>query len=271
MARAYNYDVLHVTPGTTIGDSYTVISHVGTGSVGSIYLALDEKKSRKVVIKMPTKRFIQMPILSATGSMYPAANFIRHESQMLLGLRNRHVVEMLDQGIHNGLPFTILEFIDASSIEAQIENPMSQFQAIKIISEVLDGLTYLHNQGIIHRDINPKNLLYHPRSCLKIIDFGLAVRETYNHGNLIVRAMGSHRYSAPEQMQETSTRVDLFAVAATLERMIFGPDLRIGAHIGADKKFPAAFLRLLRQAMSETPTDRPASALEFKTALAPFC
>lgn len=193
--------------------NYIMIKKLGEGSFGETFLA--EKDHQKVVIKRlklgeidqwkTIKRFHrEAKILKKLD--YPAIpdyiDFI--EEEQFLGIVQQYIPgESLHQLIEKDKRFTTPELVD-------------------ILKQGLDILTYLQGHGIIHRDINPKNILLDPSGKLWFVDFG-AVQQIFNNQNSTITTMGTFGYMAPEQiLGKATTQSDLFSFGMSMIALISG-------------------------------------------------
>ena len=262
-----------IEQGELIADRYLVQGFLGHGIVSIVYLAIDIVEPRTVALKFLRSRFLEMPGLSAPGSSYPMASLLGREIQVHKDLSHPRIVQFLDQGQRDGAPFAVLEYIDCPSLETAFTSPVPPVEAVEIMQQVLDALAYLHDQGVIHRDLKPEHVHYSPESGVKLLDLGLAMRRDDVESTSIVSIMGSKRYGAPEQhrtqgrQSQATERSDVFSAAATFERLLYGPNARMGTGHPLDDELPANLLAILARAMSADPSDRPADARAFRSEL----
>ena len=262
-----------VEQGELIADRYLVQGFLGMGIVSVVYLAVDINEARPVAVKMLRSRFLEMPGLSAPGSMYPMASLLRREIQVHAGLKHPHIVELLDHGTWEDTPYAVLEYVEDPSIESKFEHPVSPIEAIEITTQVLDALAYLHEQGVIHRDLKPDHIHFSAERGVKLLDLGLAMDIDDTDSTSIVSIMGSKRYGAPEQHRvqgrhvNSTVRSDVFSAAAVLERLLLGTEQRLGDSSPEASAVPAPLAELIERAMSEDPSKRPADAREFASLL----
>lgn len=144
--------------------------------------------------------------------------FIR-EREILSKLRNPKVSRLLDDDLNSNPPWIATEFFSGRSLESLIhkDSQLVGKEWVRLASDVLEGLTYVHAKGIVHRDLNPGNIVDTALG-YKIIDFGIASSE-----NTLVRYSGNHsirhwHYASPEQLKEepTDAKTDVFTLATLL-------------------------------------------------------
>ena len=191
---------------TQIG-RYEVVSRLGQGGMGSLYLAKDPKIGRLVAIKLVRQEF---------DSPDARTRFAR-EAQSAGTLRHPNIVTIFDVDEHEGLPFIAMEYIDGETLGEIVKRKalLPIAKRIQWVEDLCSGLSYAHRQGVIHRDIKPANLMIDTEGALKILDFGLARRDAskFTQSHVII---GTPNYMSPEQIrgQNLDIRSDIFAVGA---------------------------------------------------------
>ena len=148
-----------------LADSYAVESEIGRGGMAMVFLAQDLKHDRRVAVK------VLHPELAATLG---AERFLR-EIQIAARLEHPHILTLIDSGEANGLFYFVMPFVDGESLGQRLEREgqLPLDEALRIAREVADGLDYAHEQGVVHRDIKPGNILL-SRGHALIADFGIA-------------------------------------------------------------------------------------------------
>ena len=258
-----------VEQGELIDGRYLVQEFLGMGIVSVVYLAIDITQARPVAIKLLRSRFLEMPGLAAIGSSYPIANLLRREIQMHRNVHHPRFVEFIDSGTWDGRPYAVLEYVVDPSVESQFPDPLPPMDAVRILRQILEGLSYLHQSGVIHRDLKPEHVHYGAENGVKMLDLGLAMHLDETDATTVVSIMGSKRYGAPEQHRlqgrpvHPTTRSDVFSAAATLERLLYGSQVRRGEDAERDAQIPSDLADLLDSSMSADPMERPADAGEF--------
>src|SRR5688572_15070692 len=195
------------TPEPTQIGRYEVVSRLGQGGMGSLYLAKDPKIGRLVAIKLVRQEF---------DNPEARQRFAR-EAQSAGTLRHPNIVTIFDVDTHEGLPFIAMEYIEGETLGelTRRKAPLAMSKRLRWIEELCAGLAYAHRQGVVHRDIKPANLMLDSEGTLKILDFGLARREAtkFTQSHVII---GTPNYMSPEQIrgQNIDARSDIFAVGA---------------------------------------------------------
>ncbi len=247
--------------------------------MGQIFKAHDPDIRRTVAIKLISTRLM--------SGVY-RGDYIRHfrrEAEAAARCAHPNIVGIYDYAMHEGQPFLAMEFVQGMSVRQMIdEQPMAVPSAIQVMLQVLDALASAHQQGVIHQDIKPGNILLTEQMRAKVTDFGIS-----RFGNTDTTgpfsSMGTPNYMAPEQCRggPVDHRADLFAAGVTLFEMVAGApafggrtSAEVTHHIVNDrlKLLPGDVLveapRLqfvLERATGKHPEDRFNSGLEMADAL----
>jgi serine/threonine-protein kinase len=213
--------------GEHIGN-YRVLSLIGQGGMGSVYMAQHPAIGRRVAIKVlredAAKRtdFVQRFINEAR-----AANAIRH----------RNIIEIYDAGVRpDGTVYLIMELLEGEDLGVRLrrEDRLASAEAIAIGVQVCSALAATHAKGIIHRDLKPDNLFLVPddqgggADLVKVLDFGIAKLHTTKVGPVTGRSnsvMGTPIYMSPEQCRGTRPvdhRTDIYSLGLILYEMLCG-------------------------------------------------
>ncbi|MGC8578805.1 MAG: protein kinase domain-containing protein [bacterium] len=209
--------LLSDTGGGVLSKRYRLIEELGRGGMGIVVKAQDIVLGRVVAIK----------ILSSAGASDPKRRdaFIR-EARTSASLNHPNIVTVYDVGEDKGAFYIVMEFVDGMVLKKLLEehkNGMPIQLAIFIAAQMLKGLAYAHEKGIIHRDIKPSNIMWTPKRVIKLMDFGLAkAMEEIKRGETIVG--GTPLYMSPEQIlgDPTDKRTDIYSFGCTLYEMLSG-------------------------------------------------
>lgn len=202
------------------GDRYIVQRCIGTGGMGAVFLAYDD------VLKGPRAIKVLKPSLSVRTDV--RARF-RTEAIAMSKLNHPGIVRVFDQG-HEGLTsFIVMEYLPAGSLHQRVrrEGQLDRDIALSVCLDITDALQHAHQNGVIHRDIKPDNLLIGPAG-VKLADFGIA-RVAAAQGGLTRTGAtcGTPSFMPPEQRldsRKTNTRSDIYALCATLFVLVTGRD-----------------------------------------------
>lgn len=205
-----------LTGGQVLHNRYEVEQFLGGGGFGRVYRALDRSLQTTVAIKELYER--------DTSSL----RRFEREARLLARLRHPALPAVIDHFIEDNIPYVVMDFIPGRDLEQYLETQpqqrLSEDEALEIIAPILGALHYLHNQepSILHRDIKPSNIRITPDRKVFLVDFGLAKASDPYQTATATPAVTSG-YSPPEQYYgDTDARSDLYAVGATLYRMLTG-------------------------------------------------
>jgi serine/threonine protein kinase len=198
--------------------NYRIISKIGEGGMGIVYLAEHITLKRKAAIKELN------PLLSQNEQI--KARFI-NEAVTLSQLNHQSIVALYDFTSHDNQLYLIMEYVEGHTVSDIIEKngAVNQTQAIHIFNEILNGFSYAHTKGIVHRDIKPSNIIIGTNGNPKILDFGIA--KILSSDSRITKTgmkLGSVIYMSPEQIlgKEIDRRTDIFSLGVTLFEMLTG-------------------------------------------------
>lgn len=196
-----------------IKNRYQVLKKIGNGNFGEVFEAKDVQTSQHIALKALKKGVQQQPIIF---------NLVKLEVGILKRLNHRNIVRMIDSFEENGIFYLIYDLCKSGDLCELIQKQkrLSELEALKILKQIVEGLTYLRSQRVIHRDIKPENIFMNGELA-KIGDFGLC-NEGVNIKDTL--AVGSIAFQAPEihQYHEYSSKTDIYATGMTFHEMLFG-------------------------------------------------
>ena len=237
-----------------------ILELIGKGGMGAVYKARQRELDRIVALK------ILPPDIGKDAAF--AERFTR-EARALAKLNHPGIVTIYDFGRADGLYFFLMEYVDGVSLQQLLHGGrVSAREALAIVPQICDALQFAHDQGIVHRDIKPGNILLDRRGRVKVADFGLAKimgggNESATDGSVAATAsltvagniMGTPQYMSPEQVQHPAAvdhRADIYALGVVFYQMLTGelPGKRIAppskiVHI--DVRLDEVVLRSLEQ------------------------
>jgi DNA-binding response OmpR family regulator len=268
-------------PGELFANRYQIMRVIGRGGMGMVYKANDRELAEDVAIKM----------LRGTGMMDDPTMLERFKTEIRLARRisHRNVVRTHDLGESGGAYYVTMEYVEGITVRDLIDmrGHLSVPSTLGIAQQLATSLEVAHDQGVIHRDIKPQNMLLDPDGVLKVMDFGIA--RLAQHSNTLTQAgmvVGTPAYMAPEQLlaEDVDARCDLYAVGVVLYECLTGvlpfeapsPIALIAkvlhttpvAPADRDAGVPLPLSALVMRLLDKEPGGRPGSAKELRELLA---
>ncbi len=250
---------------------YRIVGLVGEGQFGKVYAAIHRETGELVALK------------ELNPLQFSTKKFLR-EIRILLSLEHPNIIRCHGVEHHEGKRYLVTEYCEGGTLRNLLTsvNSLTLEHKLKIVIDILDGLSYAHKEGIIHRDLKPENILLSVTAGGwkgKISDFGVAKIEREDTvANLSnIGDTGSPAYMAPEQFYgKYSYGSDLYSIGIILYELILGdrpfsgsPHEIMLAHLNQQPKLPKhlpSHLHLiLREALQKLPQHRFRTALEMKT------
>jgi eukaryotic-like serine/threonine-protein kinase len=264
---------------------FHVLAPIGKGGMGTVYLARDSRCDTLVALKvLPPKRAREEERLLAR---------FRREMEMCQRVAHPHLAWTYEVGVSQGCYYIALEYIPGKTLFRLVneEGPLATPRAARLFTEVASALDHAHNQGLIHRDMKPSNIIITPHDHAKVLDLGLALvegeaptdREVQGGPGYVV---GTMDYIAPEQTEDpgkVDARSDIYSLGCTLYFCLTGRAPFAGG--SAQEKIhrhrheeplpipqfnpsvPPAFIGLLRKMMAKNPDHRLSTAAELQARL----
>jgi tetratricopeptide (TPR) repeat protein len=206
---------------------YLIIGKLGSGGMGEVYLAEDQRLSRKVAIKF-------LPADVATDER--ARQRLLREAKTAATLDHPNICAIYEVGQDDSHSFIVLQYIEGETLAARLKRQRPDLrEALAIAGQVADALSEAHARGIIHRDIKPENIMLTTRGQVKVLDFGLAktlrdpgiLESDAQTGSMLSipgMVMGTVPYMSPEQVrgEELDGRSDIFSFGTLLYEMLSG-------------------------------------------------
>jgi len=201
----------------SIGE-FEIHSELGRGGMGCVYRAHDPRVGRDVAIK----------VLSNEGDEDLLARF-RSEAGTTAKLNHKNIVTIYAYGEQDGMPYIVMELLEGQDLGKLMKSPqpLPLMEKVRILHQVAEGLSYAHENKIIHRDIKPGNIMLLPDGTVKILDFGIA-RVTGSNSTRRTQQgyfLGTVAYMAPEQFKlglDADRLVDIFAYGDVAYQLITG-------------------------------------------------
>jgi len=259
-----------------IGD-YEILSELGAGGMGRVYKVRNTISDRIEAMK------ILLPDLAGREEL--AARFLR-EIKLLASLNHPNIAQLRTAFTNDNQLVMIMEYVAGVSMAIHLSGgPIAVTDAINYIDQVLNALSYAHQQNVIHRDIKPGNMMLTPQGVVKVMDFGIARSDTDLTLTLAGTSLGTVNYMSPEQVkgEPTDARSDLYSVGICLYEMVTGKrPFTEGSHysimtahliepprppIEFQPELPAALNQIILMAIAKDPALRFQTATAFRNAL----
>ena len=201
--------------GTFLQNRYEIIGRIGSGGMADVYKARDHKLNRFVAVKVLKPEYREDKAFLSK---------FRVEAQAAAGLSHANIVNVYDVGEDRGVNFIVMELVEGITLKAYIakKGKLSVREATSIALQVCAGLESAHNNGIIHRDVKPQNIIISKDGKVKVADFGIA--RAANSDTINSSAMGSVHYSSPEQSRGgySDAKSDIYSMGITMFEMLTG-------------------------------------------------
>jgi serine/threonine protein kinase len=269
---------------------YRIVSLLGAGGVGEVYLAEDTRLKRKVAIK------VLLP--DSLEDRDRSRKRLVREAQAAARLDHPNICAIHEIGEQDNRIFIAMQYIEGETLADLIKRgPLDAKQALELASQVADALSEAHSRGITHRDIKPANIMVTSRGRVKVLDFGLAklppAREDIHSGTATQSQLtdpgtviGTVAYMSPEQLrgEPIDSRTDIFSLGVSLYEMLSGQrpfegpnNLMLMVDIVSGEPRPLAAVRpdlctdlcpdldrIISKALNKSPLDRYQTADEMK-------
>ena len=214
-------DMKVLAPGQTLGNRYEIQSVLGVGGMGMVYKAKDRELGEVLAIKT-----LKPDIVAQDTS---ALERFKSEIRLARRIAHRNVVRTYDLGEISGLYYITMEYVEGTSLKDLIRSRgrLPASVVLPIAKQICRALEVSHDEGIIHRDIKPQNMVVQGDGLLKVMDFGIARPASRAPDTGHTRAgmvVGTPEYMAPEQLlgDEMDVRVDLYATGVVLYECLVG-------------------------------------------------
>ena len=252
---------------------------IGRGSTGKVYRAINRRSGRAIALKVLN--------FQPLDSMADVAARLARETSVNRSIVHKNIVPVFDMGVCEGVPYIEMELVQASSMREHVKRngPLSAQQACKVCQGALDGLGAVHQQGAVHGDVKPGNILLDTDGLARLTDFGLCrlVRETTSLGTRA--AVGTPHYMAPEQWRGGSVgrAADIYGMGLVLLFALTGrppweartPSVLMYKHLHepvlpstGHMLVPGGLADIITHATAKQADDRFQSAAQFGDALA---
>ncbi len=209
-----------------IAGRYNIISKLGQGGMGIVYKAYDRLEKTEVALKQVLLPPGQLDFASKAGTddTDKLRLSLAQEFSILATLRHPHILSVLDFGFDDdGHPFYTMTLLEGGQDVKSYAEDLSQDEKMRVLTQMLQALHYLHRRGILHRDLKPDNVFVTREEQVKVMDFGLA-KQNKAQSSAKDTISGTISYMVPELFQggKTSVASDLFAVGVMAYEIMVG-------------------------------------------------
>jgi serine/threonine protein kinase len=261
---------------TNIG-RFKVLRELGQGSQGVVYLAQDPRLEREVAIKTLAANF---------PSDSDGQSRLMQEARTVSKLQHPNIIPVYEAGEYQGKPYLVFECVQGITLRDLIgkEGAINPPRALKLMQQIIDGVAYAHQQGVIHRDLKPANIMINKEEVPRIMDFGIAIMaRTSRNGE--VKLAGTPRYMSPEHFSSKAIgpHSDVFSLGLIFHEMLTGqPVIRADNHFSAmyqitntpvnppsqkNNLIDNELDKVIMKALEKDPEDRYGDAQDMRTAL----
>jgi eukaryotic-like serine/threonine-protein kinase len=267
-----------VVPGTVLGERYEIIRLLGQGGMGAVYQARDRELDRQVALK----------VIRADMAANPEI-LKRFKQELILArqITHKNVIRIFDLGQADGVKFITMEYIEGQDLQSILKQKkkLQPAEAANIMAQVCRALEAAHNEGVIHRDLKPQNIMLDKTGRAYVMDFGIA-RSMVTSGMTQTGALiGTPDYMSPEQAKGLSldARSDLFTVGIIFYEILsgetpFNADTTMGKLwkrtseparpvAELDKSIPQPLSDIVKKCLEIDPAQRVATASELLHAI----
>jgi len=267
--------------GQTLG-KYRVLEALGRGGMAQVYRGYHPQLDRHVAVKVLRADLVEQEEFLER---------FRREAHAVSGLRHANIVQVFDFDVQDDFYYMVMELLEGDTLRARLneyrikKERMPLDEIARILTDVLSGLEYAHEEGIIHRDIKPANIMLTKKGQAVLTDFGIAQILGNTRVTVSGAMMGTLSYMAPEQGLENrcDARSDIYSLGIVLYEMLTGftpfdadtPLAILMKHLNdplplpskLDPSLPPSFEQIVLKALAKNPDDRYQSAAEMLVAV----
>ncbi|MFQ6101725.1 MAG: serine/threonine-protein kinase [Anaerolineae bacterium] len=216
---------MSLIPGQVIYSRYQIIALLSEGGMGAVYEALDITLG----VRCALKEMLPYPGTPGTALPQLREQFLQ-EAQLLAALRHPNLPRVTDHFEEDGNAYLVMDFIHGKRLDEIIDEKgkLSEDEVFGWARQLMEALAHCHEQGVIHRDVKPQNVVIAPQGQVTLVDFGLAklIDPDDPHTRTVMRGLGTPEYAPPEQYDakkgSTDARTDVYSLGATLYHALTG-------------------------------------------------
>jgi len=250
---------------------FKIIKELGKGSQGIVYLASDKQLERHVAIKT----------IQLEKSTPRIKQQLLTEARTIAKLQHPNIITLFEMDEHLGTPYLVFEYVDGISLKDYLikKARLSSKDTINILAPLLNAIAYAHKRGVIHRDLNPSNIIITPQNKPRLMDFGIATLLGQRDNDSNEEGIwGTFKYMSPEQCNsdEIKPSSDIFSLGLILYEMINGQAAIkaenkyaiINKIVNEDISYPdgmdVGIQEIIQKALLKDPQQRYADALDIR-------
>jgi serine/threonine-protein kinase len=244
------------------GTRYSLLEPLGSGGMGTVYLATDRELDRNVAVK----------VLHVEDLSTDVSDRLLREARILAQLEHPGIVPVHDAGrLADGRLFYVMKRVDGKRLDQFREARPSRAETLGLFLKICDAVAFAHSRGVVHRDLKPENIMVGPFGEVLVLDWGIAkwirapepARFAAASGTRHGDVLGTPEYMPPEQSEgrasDVDERSDVYALGAILRYLLAN-----------DQEMPARLRAIWRKAMSEHKPDRYTSVSELAADISRF-
>ena len=258
--------------GKKLDGRYEIRELIGVGGMANVYHCYDTIDDREVAIKILKDEFLDNE------------DFIRrfkNESKAIAVLNHQNIVRVYDVSFGDMIQYIVMEYIDGITLKEYIEmqGVLDWKETLHLTTQILKALQHAHENGIVHRDIKPQNIMLLQDGTIKVTDFGIARFSSNATRTMTEQAIGSVHYIAPEQArgEKTDGKTDIYSVGVMMYEMLtgrlpFDADSAVSVALmqlqttpkrprQVNPDIPSGLEEITMKAMQKNPNDRYLSAV----------
>jgi eukaryotic-like serine/threonine-protein kinase len=204
--------------GETVAGRFELVELVGAGGMSSVFRARDRVLERDVALKILHDRLV---------AEQEVVDRFSREAKLVAALSHRSIVAVIDRGDYDGKPYIVFEYVAGENLKQLLvrEGPLPVARALELTIEIARGLAFAHEQGFVHRDVKPQNVLLNGNGEAKVTDFGIARPLEVQDGETQTgTVLGTCDYISPEQAQgrRVDAQSDIYSLGIVLYELLTG-------------------------------------------------
>ncbi len=203
--------------GKRLNDRYKLLQLIGGGGMANVYLARDIILDRDVAVKVLRLDFVNDELFIKR---------FRREAQAATSLNHENIVTIYDVGEDDGIYYMVMEYVRGCTLKQYIQQhaPLPVQEALRMMDQLTGAIAHAHQNGVIHRDIKPQNILVSEDGTLKITDFGIAVALSSTTITQTNSVLGSVHYLSPEQAKGgmATEKSDIYSLGIVMFELLTG-------------------------------------------------